>query len=167
MNYEIIQDLYPTSTRENSDIGTIAYVSRRYMLGDNQVSNNELELIMNNKDNIVLPVYAYIHSGIMLNTTGFSCPWDSGQSGCIYVSKAKAREAFGVKRITSKVLNLIYSVLKAEVEEFSMYLNGEVYGYIIKDNNGNTIESCYGFIGEDAAKEEAEATIKYLSKKAV
>lgn len=120
---------------------------------------------MNNSDNIVLPVYAYIHSGIALNTSGFSCPWDSGQSGCIFVSKAKVREFFGVKRITTRTLNRVITCLKSEVEEFSKFLNGEVYGYILRDDDGREIDSCYGFIGEDLAKEEAEAALKFLSEK--
>ena len=31
---------------------------------------------------LMLPLYLYDHSGITMNTTGFSCPWDSGQVGC-------------------------------------------------------------------------------------
>ena len=27
---------------------------------------------------VILPLYLYDHSGITMNTTGFSCPWDSG-----------------------------------------------------------------------------------------
>ncbi len=166
MNYEIVQDLYPISPRENECLGTIAYISTRYCLGDKFMSREELKHLANDKNNIVLPVYAYIHSGTTLNTTGFSCPWDSGQSGYIYVSKDKARKFFCVKRITAKVLSKIYNCLKAEVEEYSMFLNGEVYGYIIRGDDGNEIDSCYGFIGEDAAKEEAEYAIKFFSKKA-
>ena len=28
---------------------------------------------------VILPLYLYDHSGITMNTCGFSCPWDSGQ----------------------------------------------------------------------------------------
>lgn len=33
---------------------------------------------------VILPLYLYDHSGITMNTCGFSCPWDSGQVGWIY-----------------------------------------------------------------------------------
>ena len=37
---------------------------------------------------VILPLYLYDHSGITMNTCGFSCPWDSGQVGWIYADKA-------------------------------------------------------------------------------
>ena len=58
-------------------------------------------------DNVVLPVYMYDHSGITINTTGFSCPWDSGMVGIIYVSKEKIREKFNIKRISSKLIEKV------------------------------------------------------------
>ncbi len=39
-----------------------------------------------------------------MNTTGFSCPWDSGQVGWVFVSKKKVREEYGVKRITESLV---------------------------------------------------------------
>ena len=44
---------------------------------------------------LMLPLYLYDHSGITMNTTGFSCPWDSGQVGWIYASKEDALREFG------------------------------------------------------------------------
>lgn len=44
---------------------------------------------------VVLPLYLYDHSGLMMNTTGFSCSWDSGQVGYIFVSKDDVRQEFG------------------------------------------------------------------------
>lgn len=32
---------------------------------------------------VTLPIYMYSHGGETINTTGFSCPWDSGQVGWI------------------------------------------------------------------------------------
>ena len=48
-----------------------------------------------NADYILLPLYLYDHSGITMNTTGFSCSWDSGQVGFIYASKARFKEETG------------------------------------------------------------------------
>ncbi len=101
------------------------------------------------KDNIVLPVFMYEHSGIALNTHGFSCPWDSGQVGYIYVSKEKVRKEYGVKRITKKVLGYVESALKSEIEVYSNYVDGNVYGYVLKDSKGEEVDSCWGFFGYD------------------
>ena len=101
VNLEIVMDNDPISPREDCNLGTMLYASSRYNLGDKQVSWEEINKIEKDIDNIVVPVYAYIHSGIVLNTFGFSCPWDSGKCGIIYISKQQVREHFNVKRITA------------------------------------------------------------------
>lgn len=40
-----------------------------------------------------LPLYVYDHSGVRLNTTGFSCPWDSGQVGWIVATREALKRA--------------------------------------------------------------------------
>lgn len=80
----------------------------------------------------MLPLYLYDHSGLTMNTKGFSCPWDSGQVGWILVTKEKVREEYGVKRITPKLKEKVLRYLKAEVETYDNYLCGNVYGYIIE-----------------------------------
>lgn len=166
MQYKVVQDLDPYSPRENECFGTIAYVSNRYTLGDHKVSHQELEDIMSDDNNIGLNVYAYIHGGITMNTTGFSCSWDSGQSGYIYVSKEDICGLFGVKSLTNEHVERAKNILKAEIEEFDHYLNGEMYGYIISDDDGNVLESCYGFFGREDAESEAQIAFEYFNKKA-
>ena len=163
---EIVNDMDPVNPRTDFDqLGTIYYSSSRYNLGDKCVSKDEIESIMEDNEKIYLPVYAYIHSGVALNTTGFSCPWDSGMSGIIAVSKDKVRQEYNTKRITKKILDQVKNRLKAEVEEFSQYLNGEVYGFQVKDETGDIVVSCYGFYSEEDAEAEGKAVLDYLSKK--
>lgn len=45
---------------------------------------------------LMLPLYLYDHSGITMNTTGFSCPWDSGQVG--WILRLQGRCPPGVRR---------------------------------------------------------------------
>jgi len=54
------------------------------------------------KTHIILPLYLYDHSGITMNTTGFSCGWDSGQVGYIVMSYEKIRKEYNWKNITKK-----------------------------------------------------------------
>jgi len=35
----------------------------------------------------ILPMYMYNHSGITISTTPFSCRWDSGQIGWVFISQ--------------------------------------------------------------------------------
>ena len=74
---------------------------------------NELEnhLIKKNAF-IVLPIYMYDHSGITISVNPFSCPWDSGQIGFIYISKEKARKEYSKKRLTAKFKKQISEIKK-------------------------------------------------------
>ena len=72
---------------------------------------------------VCLPIYMYDHSGIALSTKPFSCPWDSGQVGFIFVSKEKLRKEYGVKRVTASLVSKAKCMLIAEVELYSQYLN--------------------------------------------
>lgn len=161
----IISDEMPMNPRKEFDnLGRILYTSARYYLGDERVSVDEINAIANDSGNIWLPVYAYIHSGTCLNTTGFNCPWDSGKCGIIYVSKDRIREEYKVKRITKKILEKVKAILISEIETFSNYLSGDCYGYVIKDEAGNEVESIFGFYGMDSVKAEAESMLQFYNK---
>ena len=82
---------------------------------------------------IMLNIYMYDHSGITIKTSPFSCPWDSGQIGFIYVSKKKIKKEYGWKVLTKKRITQIENYLKNEVKTYDQYLRGEVYGYSIID----------------------------------
>jgi len=102
---------------------------------------------------LVLPLYLYDHSGITMNTGGFSCPWDSGQVGYIYVTKKRALEEWGGKRLTKERREKFLNYLRGEVETYDHYLTGSVYGYMIEANSDGVEagydcdDSCWGFFG--------------------
>jgi hypothetical protein len=161
---EIVQDDMSDSPRNCDNLGTMACWQRRCNLGDNvKYSHEELERIYNSKEYICLPLYLYEHSGMTMNTIGFSCPWDSGQVGIIFVSKAKAKEEYNWKVITKERENTIKRYLKAEVEIYDQFLTGEVYGYQITNiKSGEMTDSCYGFYGEiDYCMDEAIGTVQW------
>jgi len=106
------------------------------------------------KKYIILPVYKYEHGNVCYNTSGFSCPWDSGINGFIYVSKDKVREEYGIKNISPEWVQRIKDYLKDEVETFSNAMSGEVYGYTIENSEGEELDSCFGFYGFDHEKSE-------------
>jgi len=116
---------------------------------------------------IMLSLYLYDHSGITMSTSGFSCPWDSGQVGFIYVSKERLREEYGRKKVTKKLIALAENHLKAEVEIYDDCLQGNVYGYRVF-NNDEEIASCWGFLGcydrKGGVIDEAKSYIDYYRK---
>ena len=105
------------------------------------------------KDGIcAFPFYAYIHSGMALSMTPFSCPWDSGCAGFIYVSKEKFCKEYGLKRFSRK---RAFKVASSEIETLNQYVNGEVYGYEVETRESQDAEwrcedSCWGFFGDES-----------------
>jgi hypothetical protein len=165
--YEIIQDQDAQNPRTEWDnLGTMVCFHRQYILGDryhnydtNDYSNwDELENAICKRENVaaILPLYLYDHGGITMNTTGFSCRWDSGQVGFIFISKAKALKEFGGKIVTKKLRERMEKYLKSEVETYDQYLRGDVYGIKIFED-GEEVDSVWGFYGYDYAEQEAKA----------
>lgn len=117
------------------------------------------------KKNLVIPVHAYEHGGITISASGRRSGWDSfdsGQLGFVYVSHVDILAEFGKKRITKNLLERAEKVLIAEVSSYDDYLTGQVYGYIIEDENGEQLDSCWGFLGEyKYCLEEAKISADY------
>lgn len=155
------------------NLGTMAYKHRNYTLGEERISDAidwlEEKLNISPKgiyDNDRLSeledkffdkyighkLYLYEHGGITISTSPFSCRWDSGQVGYIYVSKEKVREEYGIKRVTDKWKDKILSYLDNEVKEFDQYITGDVYAFVIVNENDEVTESCGGFFSSDFEK---------------
>ena len=156
--YEIVleQDSDPVNPREDDNLGTMLCRHRNYLLGDDpKASREEISdhLEGRKKDiSISLPLYLYDHSGITMSTSPFSCPWDSGIVGTIFVNKEKVREWYGIKRITKAVEQKVVKSLNSEVKVYDDYLTGNVYRYIIS-KDGEEMDNSGGYSYEDALAE--------------
>lgn len=163
------------SPREWDNLGTMVCWHRNYNLGDEhnydsprefleglaeEFTNLDMEKLWDKTDKqlmeiiqkyaIILPLYTFEHGAITMNTTGYSCRWDSGQVGWIYVERRRIREEYSVKRIGKQLKARIEDYLRNEVKTYAQYLEGDVYGFIIEDKEtGNQIDSCWGFYGTD------------------
>jgi len=131
---------------------------------DEDMTSIELFQAIEAKDTIISPLYLYDHSGITISMGGFSCPWDSGQVGYIYIDKATIVENWGD---TPEAYEKAKKCMEGEVETYDDYLVGSVYGYRILDSEGeDTGESCYGYYGYDHEKSDllpqAKSVIGYL-----
>lgn len=155
------------------NLGVMVCFHRRYSLGDTHSYSNKdfscwgdlkKQLIKDYRNDIILPIYMYDHSGQTVNTTGFSCTWDSGQVGFIILDRAQLLKTHGTKRIIKAFKEKLFDYLKAEVETYDQYLTGDVYGYIVEDEDGREVDSCWGYYGEEYAKEEGEAVLKYYNE---
>ena len=144
--------------------GRIAYVSTSwYQLGNLPCPRSQLDTIKNSIASgklIGMPVYAYIHSAVVLDTAPFHCPWDSGQCGFIHVTPASVRDAFGVKRISAKLRARVQESLRDDVKTFSSWLSGDSCGFVIEDLNLTTneweyVESAFGYLDQTLCLQDA------------
>jgi len=139
---KISQDDWAQDPREAWDnLGTMICFHGRHNLGDKHDYSHEdfdgwddLQNYIEKKLGgvVILPLYLYDHSGITMNTTGFSCSWDSGQVGFIYVSRETLLKEYGGKKVTTKLKERVTQYLIGEVEEYDKYLTGDVYKYKIE-----------------------------------
>lgn len=116
------------------NLGRMVCFHGKYWLGDKHTYNHndysgweEMKnaIIKENDVCVILPLYLYDHSGITMNTTGFSCRWDSGQVGWIYATKKDVREWCGIKKITKPYVDKVNEILLEEVKMYDRYIRGE------------------------------------------
>lgn len=176
----IYHDTDPESPREWGTLGTMACWHRRYKLGDEQPDMQPvtyLELLeANGREHLILPLFMYEHGGITMRTSPFSCPWDSGQVGIIHVSHEDIAKEYG--EVTPETIERATRALVGEVEDYDIFLRGDVYGYRIVeelvDEDGEVmktvdeIDSCWGFFhtfehpATEAMKEHVPEDEKHL-----
>lgn len=128
---------------------------------------------------ISLPLYIYDHSGISISTGSFSCPWDSGQLGLIYVSKDKIRQDYGIKHVTKAWADKIRGYLDQEVQVYDQYLTGDVWGFQVFEvpegvnpeelseeeiEDLEEVDSLWGLYGEEYAEQEAKESAAYFEE---
>ena len=158
---QVFKDTWAESPRTWYNLGTMAIFHTRYNFGDEiDFSSDDFKgweeieehIKTNLKAVVILPIYMYDHGGITINTQGFSCPWDSGQVGFIYVTEDRLKKEYSVPTLTGYLVDKASKTLKQEVKTLDMYLRGEIYGFhLVKriDNKEEEIDACSGFYGDD------------------
>lgn len=157
---KIIADESPDSPREWDNLGTMVCFHRRYQLGDKHefdTPEDFREFLHDEDIAVVLPLYLYDHSGITMSIHPFSCSWDSGQVGWIYVTNETVRGEYG--NLTPDSIKLAKRILEGEVEAYNQYIRGDIYGFeLLAPHNcdcdecsceGEHVDSCWGFYGSD------------------
>lgn len=172
MNDEICES--PRTFCEN--LGVMVCFHGRYSLGDKHDINSDdydgwddMEKYITGKldTSVILPLYLYDHSGITISTSPFSCRWDSGQIGFIYVTKENVRKEYNVKRITKSIREKVIEVLEGEVKDYDQYLTGDVYRYEIEDEDGDVVDSCGGYYDKDECQSDGENLLEYYQKESI
>ena len=105
----IVLDTCPESPREGMDnLGRMVCWHRRYALGDEHdfADPSDFRESVNADAHIIMPVFMYDHSGVALSLKPFHDPWDSGQVGFMYASKARVLKDFGVEVLPFLVITV-------------------------------------------------------------
>ncbi len=155
---EILPDESPENPRDWDHLGTMACWHRRYALGDKHEYRDPQAFSrdINAGNAVILPLYLFDHSALTLSTDCESFRgidlqgWDWGQVGYVYVTLEDVRRKYGVRRVTRQVRECVLAHLRSEVAVYNQYLQGDVYGFVLKDRTtGEVFDSCWGFYGEN------------------
>ena len=157
MNLEIYYDVMASSPRSWGNFGTIVQGKSKYKVGDVEVESLS-EWFDDNKDLYKLPVYFLSHGGLTISTKPFNDRFDSGLLGYIFV-----------KYDENLSYDIIAGILENEITILNEYLQGNVFGYQIKEGE-EVIDSLAGIIGidelyyhlEEYSREEIDKLIEKL-----
>lgn len=163
----------PECPREWDNLGTI-YSNHRSYSPDGHSIEELIEAVGGNLDDSVIPwdligkkyyylkVWMYDHSGVAIRT-GSENPWgsgwmawDSGLLGVIAVEKSKACKEYGKKRACKSVQERAEKCMEGEIECLNTFVSGQIYGFTVENENGEEVDSCWGFYDIDEAISEAK-----------
>lgn len=161
----------PINPRKDYDNSTImVHWHRKYDLGDEyheSCTAEELKEEYADKGDPILhimPLYLYDHSGLSISTGGFTCSFDSGQVGWVFVTQSK-KDLMEFGEMTAEQWE---SVIKSDTKVYDDYLTGAVYGYEVTGKDGDHLESCWGYIGDiDYCISEAKSAAEHATDPAV
>lgn len=89
----------------------------------------------------VFGLEAYIHSGVALALSHEgNFPdrrWDVSQLGAVFVSRKEWKSEAAARKAAQGL-----------IETWNDCLSGNVYGYVVEDERGENLDSCWGFIGD-------------------
>lgn len=154
-------DDFNLDPRKDDNFTKIFCLHKRYNLGDNNIyldisdcnDWDEIEQKIENEYEpvIIKPLYLYDHGNITISTHPFNCRWDSGQVGFVWIDKETYESSLKDKNIDE-----LEEILEYEVKIYDLYLQGNVYGFVIEKHNKceccgsiidtEIIESCTGYI---------------------
>ena len=146
-----------------SDIKLCSFDTRSTLSGSNEFADAQEVIDFCRKESFIpFLLYKYEHGMCMYTAVEkpddvgypFNDQWDAGCVGFILVPKDSYEEP----------LEAANSYLSSVTD----WCNGSVYGYTIQDDDGEELDSCWGFVGyehvEQSAKEAAAGIAEQLPK---
>lgn len=99
---------------------------------------------------LVFPLSYFEHGNCVwsIKGSGPQCQWDNTEFAGVAVWEEPASN-MGAKDYQTRAKDL-----SRFLEEYTKWCNGECYGWTVLDDNGQIIDSCGGYIGQDYILEE-------------
>ena len=166
---KVVCDEFASNPRENGNFSHFAMGHKKRELGDKDASFDldkystwdqvEEMLVKERRAFVIVPVSAIDHSSFCM-FPGIIRDFDSGQIGFAYATREEVISEFGDD--SDESIEKANSIIHGEIEEYSRWYNGEAYGWEIRDEDGETVDSCGGYREENDALEDANLRLKEL-----
>ena len=118
------------------------YGHRRYDLGGFKLNvAEEFDEVMDDAHadgDWVFKMYMYDHSGCTVSLNEFSCQWDSGMVGFVIISAKDYPSEEDARKYAESFTSTLDS-----------WLQNDIWMFGIEDADGEPIDTCGGFIGDD------------------
>lgn len=189
---ELVYDPDATNPREWDNLGTILIAPKKSHWIANRDSavatsipfgnspyehweNLRREQLKLKKSDIAIayPITKYEHGGISLQL-GYKSGWDYAAVGFIYITKETLRKEYDVTRITKNIIARAESCLQSELDMLTGWLNGDCYGWQIKEyaltDDGlaweevGILDDCWGYFDKEHARDDMEDMLNQLTQ---
>jgi hypothetical protein len=157
---EVHQDPDPTSPREWDNVGRFGGLSDWTFNDDNTTGPADAYQAARagREPILMLPVYVLDGPYPIIRETD----WEGAEG--IYWAAVAEVDAIGDHGY--RTIADLKAALRAELAAMNQYLEGDVYGYVVKAPDGGTLESCWGFMddrdGVAYAMSEGQDMARYL-----
>lgn len=101
------------------------------------------------KVSFIIPISVYIHGGVSFSV-GSRNGWDTSNDG-FYIVTHNDLKRLGLSKWTRK--DKMIRLIQYELDLYEKWGNGEVYGFLLEDEDKNIIDSCSGFYDINEIKE--------------
>ena len=153
--YRIEQDDDASNPRDEFDnLSTFYGVSGSYLVGGKQ------DIEFHYRDSLEDEIKALRKQGAVIEE--FSS--NAGTCYAVVERSQLKKEYLDHGYSMRKALYYARQCAKGEIETFLAWAEGEVYGYIVEDEDGEHLDSCWGYYGDDGrkyAEQEAESYIAW------
>lgn len=141
---------------EDNDIGTFVCWHKRRNLGNINYAEHEAYLDQVSDKALQIPISIYEHGGFVLSVGdgAISCPWDSGYVGVWVFEPKDLIEHWGAD--TPETRQKAHECVEAIIKYRNDVYSGNVWGFSIESGDGEHIDSCWGFVGDEAVTDMKE-----------